>query len=157
MCARLSRLTAVALVASFLLVSCSGAERTGTAFCRQLGREIPGIAKPIATKTDANETVDRYERLLEVAPLSVEKDLRALTDVLRQAVKLDAKDPVAAQKLADDAYRSNQAAMNVRDWVISTCAVDIATGQTVAPPRTVPPTTSTTAPPGVAVTTTLAP
>ena len=97
--------------------------------------------------------VHRYERLLDVAPLSIEKDFRVLTDVLRQAQKLDAKDPVAVQKLADDTYRSNQAALNVKDWVINTCAVDITTGQTVAPPRTVPPSTTTTVP----VTTTIAP
>lgn len=153
MCARVPRLTAVAALVSFLLVSCGGSERTGTAFCRQLAKEIPDIALPITTKTGANEIVHRYERLLEVSPLSVEKDLRTLTDVLRQAARLDAKDPEAAQKLADDAYRSNQAALNVKDWVISTCAVDISTGQTVAPPRTVPPSTTSTVP----VTTTLAP
>lgn len=153
MCARLPRFLAVALAASPLLVSCGGPERTGTAFCRQLAREIPGIALPVTTKTGANEIVHRYERLLEVAPLSVEKDLRTLTDVLRQAVELDASDPAAAQKLADDTYKSNRAALNVKDWVIDTCAVDISTGQTVAPPRTVPPPTTTT----VAVTTTLTP
>ena len=81
------------------------------------------------------------------------RDLRTLTDVLRRAAKLDAQDPAAAQKLADDAYKSNQAALNVREWVISTCAVDISTGQTVAPPRTVPPSTTSTVP----VTTTAAP
>ena len=153
MCARLPRLTAVALVVSTLLASCGSSERTGTAFCRQLGKEIPGIGLPITTKTEASAMVSRYERLLELAPLSIEKDLKALTDVLRQAEKLDAKDPVAVQKLADATYKSNQAALNVKDWVISTCAVDITTGQTVAPPRTVPPTTTTVP----AATTTIAP
>jgi hypothetical protein len=138
---------------STLLASCGSSERTGTAFCRQLGKEIPGIGLPITTKTEASAMVSRYERLLELAPLSIEKDLKALTDVLRQAEKLDAKDPVAVQKLADATYKSNQAALNVKDWVISTCAVDITTGQTVAPPRTVPPTTTTMP----AVTTTIAP
>lgn len=153
MCARLPRLLAVVVAVSPLLASCSSSERTGTAFCRQLAHEIPAIAGPITTKTAANEVVSRYERLLDVAPLTIESDLRTLTDVLRRAAKLDAQDPAAAQKLADDAYKSNQAALNVKEWVISTCAVDISTGQTVAPPRTVPPSTTSTVP----VTTTAAP
>lgn len=153
MCARFPRLLAVVVAVAPLLSSCGRSEHTGTAFCAQLAREIPDIALPITTKTAANETVSRYERLLEVAPLSIEKDLRALTDVLREAAKLDASDPNAAQTLADNAYKSNRAALNVKDWVISTCAVDISTGQTVAPPRTAPPPTTTT----VATTTTAAP
>lgn len=153
MCARISRLAAVVLVVSSVLASCGSSERTGTAFCRQLSKEIPGIGMPITTKTEASAMVNRYENLLGVAPLSIEKDLRTLTDVLRQAEKLDAADPVAVQKLADDTYKSNQAALNVKEWVISTCAVDITTGQTVAPPRTVPASTTTT----VDVTTSLAP
>ena len=153
MCARLSRLTALCVLVVPVLASCGSAERTGTAFCRRLAGEIPEIGMPITTKTEANAMVHRYERLLDVAPLSIEKDFRVLTDVLRQAQRLDAKDPVAVQKLADDTYRSNQAALNVKDWVINTCAVDITTGQTVAPPRTVPPSTTTTVP----VTTTIAP
>jgi hypothetical protein len=146
-------LTAVVLAVSTLAVSCGSPERTGTAFCRQLSKEIPGIGMPITTKTEAGAMVDRYEQLLGVAPLSIEKDLRTLTEVLRRAEKLDAADPAAVQELADDTYKSNQAALNVRDWVISTCAVDITTGQTVAPPRTVPPPTTTT----LVVTTTIAP
>ena len=120
MCARLSRLTALCVLVAPVLASCGSAERTGTAFCRRLAGEIPEIGMPITTKTEANAMVHRYERLLDVAPLSIEKDFRVLTDVLRQAQKLDAKDPVAVQKLADDTYRSNQAALNVKDWVINT-------------------------------------
>ncbi len=94
--------------------------------------------------------VDRYERLLEKAPLSIEKDFVVLTDVLRLAEKLDTSNPEKVQELADATYASNQSALSVRDWVMSTCAVDISTGLNIEPPRQ--PTTTT-----VAATTTIAP
>ena len=47
------------------------------------------------------------------------------------------------QELADASYKANEASENVRAWVKSTCAVDIATGLNIEPPRTVPPATTT--------------
>ena len=139
MCARRSLLVA-AMLASAVLASC-GTERTGTAFCRQLAKEIPAIADTITTKTQANEIVSSYERLLEVSPLTIEKDVRTVTELLRMAAKVDTKDKDQVQELADASYAAKQAALNVREWAKSTCAVDISTGSTIVPPRTVPPTT----------------
>lgn len=123
------------------LSACSGTERTGSAFCAQLGKELPAIAAPIATTKDVTAMIDRYERLLARAPLSIEKDLQTLTDVLKQAEKLNANDKTQVQALADATYRANQASLSVRDWVKSTCAVDISTGVTIEPMRQ-PPTTT---------------
>ena len=155
MCAR-RVLVVIAAAAATLLVSC-GSEHTGTAFCRQLARETPEIAQPVTTKTEARAIVDRYRRLLDVAPLTIEKDLRTVTDLLRLAARIDTENKADVQKLADASYAAKQAALNVREWVKSTCAVDISTGSTIEPPRTVPPTTvppSTTAAPPVPPSTT---
>ena len=139
------RVPSMALVLSFVfaLTSCGGSKRTGSAFCAQLGREIPAIAQQPKTTDEVRAMVDRYERLLERAPLSIEKDLVVLTDVLRLAEKLDASKPDKVQELANATYAANQAALGVRDWVKSTCAVDISTGLTIEPPRQ--PTTTTIA------------
>jgi hypothetical protein len=139
MCARLPRFAA-ALAAVLVLSSC-GDERTGTAFCAQLGRETPAIGAPITTKSEATAMVERYERLLGVSPLSIEKDMQTLVDLLRLAASVDTTDAAEMQELADASYAANQAALNVRDWAKSTCAVDISTGLQIDPPRTVPPTT----------------
>ena len=85
--------------------------------------------------------VSRYERLLEVSPLAIEKDMTTVVDLLRTAAQVDTEDKDEMQALADAAYAANQAALNVRDWVKSTCAVDISTGLQIEPPRTAPPTT----------------
>ena len=150
MCARIPRASALlaAVVPAVLsLASCGGGERTGTAFCRQLAREVPAIGEPVTTKTQALEIVERYERLLAVAPLTVEPDLRIVTDLLRMAAKVDTEDPVEVQELADASYKAKKASENMNDWVKSTCAVDLATGLSIEPPRTVPTTTTTVAAP----------
>lgn len=151
MCARLPRFVAAAssvVLFGIALTACGG-ERTGTAFCNRVAREIPGIGAPITSKTEANAMVSRYERLLEVSPLTIEKDMTTVVNLLRMAAGVDTQDKDEMQALADAAYAANQAALNVRDWVKSTCAVDISTGLQIDPPRTLPPTTvpaSTVAP-----------
>ncbi len=155
MCARRSLTVAFPLACAIVLSACGGSERTGSSFCAQLGKEIPAIAQEPVTKDDVTAMVNRYERLLSKAPLSIEQDLSVLTDVLRMAEKVNTANPDAVQDLADATYAANQSAIAVRDWVKSTCAVDISTGLTIAPPRT-PTTTSaptTTVPPSVAPTT----
>lgn len=149
MCARIPRASALlaATVPVLLLLASCGGERTGTAFCRQLAREVPAIGEPVTTKTQALAIVERYERLLERAPLTIEPDLRIVTDLLRMAAKVDTEDPAQVQELADASYKAKKASENVSDWVKSTCAVDLATGLSIEPPRTVPTTTTTVAAP----------
>ena len=149
MCTR--RLFSLALVVAtgFSLASCGGPEHTGTAFCAQLGKELPAIAQPVTTSKEVTAMVHRYERLLERSPLTIESDMKVLTDLLRQSARVDPTKKDEVQKLADAAYHANQSALNVRDWVKSTCAVDITTGMNITPMRqpTTTVATSTTVPP----------
>lgn len=135
MCTR--RLISLAVVAatSFSLASCGGPEHTGTAFCAQLGKELPAIAQPVTTSKEVSAMVNRYERLLDRSPLTIESDMKVLTDLLRQAANVDPTKQDEVQKLADASYHANQSALNVRDWVKSTCAVDITTGMNITPMR----------------------
>lgn len=95
----------------------------------------------MVTSRDVDAMIGRWERLLERAPLTIEGDMAVVTDLFRKAAAVDPADPVEVQDLADASYAANQAAEAVREWVQSTCAVDVATGLTIAPPRTAPPTT----------------
>lgn len=90
--------------------------------------------------------VDRYQRLLDRAPLTIEKDLAVMTDLLRQASKLNTNNQEAVQALADATYAANQSALHVQEWVKSTCAVDISSGLNIEPPRVATTTTTTIAP-----------
>lgn len=136
------------MVIVLALTACGSAERTGTSFCQQLAKEIPAIALPMETSDEIKAMVFRYTRLLERAPLTIEGDLAILTDLLRQAANLDPENSTEVQALANASYAANKSSLAVRDWVKSTCAVDISTGLTIEPPRlpttTVATTTTTT-------------
>ena len=151
MCTR--RLFSLACVASLatLLVACGSTKHTGSAFCAQLGKELPAIAQPVSTSKEVTAMVSRYQRLLDRAPLTIEADMKVFTDLLKQASRVNPAKQDQVQALADAAYHANQSATNVRDWVLSTCAVDISTGMNVAPMRQ--PTTTTAAPAATAATT----
>ena len=99
--------------------------------------------------------VDRYERLLERSPLTIEKDMAVITDLLQQAAKLNTNNPQEVQAVADASYAANQSALQVRDWVKSTCAVDISSGLNIEPPRVATTTIPTTVPPSTVPVTTL--
>ncbi len=146
MCTRRTTSWAAVLALTLGLTACGGSERTGTSFCRQLSHELPAIAERIETSKDVNAMVNRYQRLLERAPLTIEKDLAVMTDLLRQASKLNVSKAEEVQALADATYAANQSALNVRDWVKSTCAVDISSGLNIEPPRVATTTTTTIAP-----------
>ncbi len=135
MCTKRAAVLTSVLFSALALVSCGGSERTGSAFCAQLGKEIPAIAQQPTTVDQISAMVDRYERLLEKAPLSIEKDLAVLTELLRTAEDVDPNKPDEVQTLADATYAANQSALAVRDWIKSTCAVDISTGLNIDPPR----------------------
>jgi len=157
MCAKKQAVMAMAIGFVFALSGCASPARTGSSFCAQLGQEVPAIGQPMVTSADVTAMVHRYERLLKRAPLSIEGDFAILTGLLQDASHVNSLDKTALQKMADATYAANQSALNVRDWVKSTCAVDISTGLTIAPPRlpttTVAATTTTAAPQAVAVTT----
>ena len=155
MCTR--RLTTWATVVALTLglSACGGSSRTGTSFCRQLAEELPEIAQRMQTPKEVSAMVERYERLLERAPLTIEKDMAVMTDLLQQAAKLNTNNPEEVQAVADASYAANQSALQVRDWVKSTCAVDISSGLNIEPPRVATTTIPTTVPPSTVPATTL--
>lgn len=143
MCTRRTTLWAAVLSLTLGLTACGGPSRTGTSFCRQLAKELPAIAQRMQTSKEVSMMVDRYQRLLDRAPLTIEKDIAVMTDLLRQASKLNTNKPEEVQALADASYAANQSALHVREWVMSTCAVDISSGMNIEPPRVA---TTTTVP-----------
>jgi hypothetical protein len=107
------------------------------------------------TPQEVSAMVERYERLLERAPLTIEKDMAVMTDLLQQAAKVNTNNPEEVQAVADASYAANQSALQVRDWVKSTCAVDISSGLNIEPPRVATTTIPTTVPPSTVPATTV--
>jgi hypothetical protein len=107
------------------------------------------------TPKEVSAMVERYERLLKRAPLTIEKDMAVMTDLLQQAAKLNTNNPEEVQAVADASYAANQSALQVRDWVKSTCAGDISSGLNIEPPRVATTTIPTTVPPSTVPATTV--
>ena len=111
-----------------MLGACSSPARTSTNFCRQLADELPEIADLPATDEQISDAVKRYERLLEVAPLEIEKEFESLTALMRAARDVDAADPESVQALVELTYSSEKDALASSAWVLATCGVDLSLG-----------------------------
>ena len=111
-----------------LLGACSSPARTATNFCRQLADELPEIADLPATDEQISDAVQRYERLLEVAPLEIEKEFDSLTALMRAARDVDAADTESVQALVELTYSSEKDALASSAWVLATCGVDLSLG-----------------------------
>ena len=126
-------LCVLACAALTVLASCASPARTATNFCRQLQKELPGIALPAATPREVSDLVASYGRLLDVAPLAVQEDWTVLTELIRAAAKVDAADPASVQAVADLSYASQKNAANAAAWALANCGVDISTGVGATP------------------------
>jgi len=115
------------------LTACSTPARTATNFCRQLQKELPEIAQPTATPAEVSALVARYERLGHVAPLAIEDDWMALTNLVKAAANVDAADPASVQAVTDLSYATQQSATAAALWVRETCGVDLSTGSGTSP------------------------
>ena len=127
------RLIPLVFIASVALTACSETPRTGTNFCRQLAKEMPGIAVMPATDAEVNAAVGHFTRLQKVAPLDVQEDWDALTELMIAASKVKAEDAESVQQVADLAYASEANSKSASDWVKATCGVDISLGVQVTP------------------------
>ena len=130
---RVRRLIPLVFIASVMLTACSETPRTGTNFCRQLAKEMPGIAVMPTTVAEVNAAVGHFTRLQKVAPLEVQQDWDVLTELMIAASKVKAEDAESVQQVADLAYASEANSKSASDWVKATCGVDISLGVQVTP------------------------
>ena len=127
------RIFAFCAIAAVGLSACAETPRTGTNFCRQLAKEMPGIAVMPATVEEVNASVGHFTRLQKVAPLEVQNDWDALTELMIAASQVKAEDAESVQKVADLAYATEASAQSASKWVKATCGVDISLGVLITP------------------------
>lgn len=127
------RLTPLLFIALVTVTACAETPRTGTNFCRQLAKEMPGISVMPATVEEVNAAVGHFTRLQKVAPLEVQQDWDALTELMIAASKVKADDAESVQQVADLAYATEANANSASEWVKATCGVDISLGVQVTP------------------------
>ena len=86
-----------------------------------------------ATVEEENAAVGHFTRLQKVAPLEVQQDWDALTELMIAASKVKADDAESVQQVADLAYATEAIANTASEWVKATCGVDISLGVQVTP------------------------
>lgn len=127
------RVTASLVFLTTFTNACAQTPRTATNFCRQLALEVPAITQPTATQAEVSEMLDRYKRLGEIAPLTIEKDWQSLTELLTVASRANPNDAESVQAVIDMSYATEKAADAAAKWIRETCGVDISTGLNVGP------------------------
>ena len=127
------RLIPLLFLGLFAVTACAETPSTGTNFCRQLAKEMPGISVMPATVEEVNAAVGHFTRLQKVAPLEVQQDWNALTELMIAASKVKADDAESVQQVADLAYATEANANTASEWVKATCGVDISLGVQVTP------------------------
>jgi len=127
------RLIPMLFLGLLAVTACAETPRTGTNFCRQLAKEMPGISVMPATVEEVNAAVGHFTRLQKVAPLEVQQDWNALTELMIAASKVKADDAESVQQVADLAYATEANAITASEWVKATCGVDISLGVQVTP------------------------
>ena len=127
------RLIPLLFLGLLAVTACAETPRTGTNFCRQLAKEMPGISVMPATVEEVNAAVGHFTRLQKVAPLEVQQDWDALTKLMIAASKVKADDAESVQQVADLAYATEANANTASEWVKATCGVDISLGVQVTP------------------------
>lgn len=128
--------------AGFALVACGGSpERSSSRFCSRLDQQLPALLGPYATQEEQDALLARYQDLGEVAPLAVEEDWQALTELVQTAITVAPGDQESTQRLADAAYATERAYRRIHEWVATTC------GLTMPDPGGIETTTTTVAPP----------
>lgn len=158
------RSTTCAAVIALVVVasSCSDPDRTAGNFCAELATQLPALSGPLVEPSDIDDLVRRYERLDDIAPLAIEADWRALTELMRAAADVDVDNPDSRQEVADLAYRTERPARDVAIWVETTCGLTMpdVIGVEGSVPVSIPPQTTaapTTGSPATGSPTTAAP
>ena len=100
--------------------------------------------------------MDTYRRIGDDAPLAIEPHWQALVINYETASTVDVADPESVQRALAQAYATEESAVAVRDWLRSSCPVDLGAVATVvahpaAPAPPVPATAPVTGPPAGAV------
>jgi hypothetical protein len=121
-------LRAAALVLTVgTMTSCSGdAERTVSAYCGVVQRDVVAINDPtIATPADIAATIRLYEGVAAVAPIAIEPEWQRLIDTLETASTLVPGDTEGLARVNDAALASQPAATRIIDYTMDNCGTAI--------------------------------
>jgi hypothetical protein len=143
--------SAAALVALGALAAGCGDDSPGgdtAKFCEEVQQHQAELLTAPTTLADVTSFVDLYKEIDKVAPLAIEPHWQALIVNYETASTVDPADPESVQKSLALAYATEGSAVQVRDFLLTNCNVDLGPVATIvphgsaAPAGTVPATTA---------------
>jgi hypothetical protein len=132
-----------ALVALVALVAGCSDDGPGDAerFCGEVREHIPELVTPPATADDIDDFLGLYRRIGDVAPLAIEPHWQALVLNYETASTVETADPASVQRATRQAYATERSAVEVKDWLVTNCGVDLGPVSTIVGPAPAPATT----------------
>lgn len=103
------------------------------------------VTPPLATEAEAEQTLEFYRLMGELAPAAIATEWNELVIALETASSLVPGDPASEQEVAMTAYAIERSAYEVSVWLQRNCGVDIPI-TTIAPQAPVPARTTTLPP-----------
>lgn len=108
----------------------SDAER----FCTEVGADPAAIvAPPLDSAVAVEDTLTHYRELLDLAPLGIEQDWQMLLVTLETATTVVPEDPASMQRAMAQAFASERSAVEVHEWVLTNCGIDLGPVTTISP------------------------
>lgn len=129
--------TLVVAAGALLLAGCGddGDDGATALFCDDVAANQEALFNtPIVSETDIAGFVALYREVGENAPLAIEADWDAMTEVFETAREHQPGDTtVTEQDVLTEVYSSEQSALAVRDWLAENCQITITAATVPAP------------------------
>ncbi len=117
-------------------VGCGGSSNGPDAerFCGEIAADPAAVVAPSLDSADAlADTLDHYRLLGDLAPIGIASEWQVLIDTVETATTVVPEDPDSMQRLVADAFAMERSAVEVHDWVLSNCGVDLGPVTTIVP------------------------
>ncbi len=124
-----------ALVPLGLLATSRGDDGPGDTarFCTEVQAHSAELTANPETLDDVGPFLDLYRDIADVAPLQIEPHWQALILNYETATTVDMSDPASVQRAVAQAFATERSAVEVHDFLIERCNVDLGPVTTIVP------------------------
>lgn len=128
--------TALTVLAAATLAACGNSDAGGNAerFCGEIEANQSVLTNPgLSTSDQVGPLLDLYRDIGSFAPIAIEAEWQQLVVNYETASTVVPGDDASLQRAVATALQSEQAAAQVKTWLIDNCALDIGPVATIAP------------------------
>lgn len=117
---------ALALALVLAATACGGEQSDAERFCGEIAADPAAVvAPPLATDEELEATLAHYRALADLAPVAIEEEWRALVLNLETASTVVPSDDSSVQRAVAQAYATERSAVEVQQWLLANCSIDL--------------------------------